>query len=299
MARYGVWAPIPMIVGGTQKWVAGRYGRSLTAVVIHRMEGSLVGSDQYLRREFADYAPYPRLNAATHFGIGNWPIGGAPQIRQWVDTANSAWGWTWRPEVAPSPLAQRTLTNLWSSGEDLNWQVLSIEVEGFNYQPWNQRWSPALKELLGWIYRTHGNLTVMLHNDNSFKRCPGVPEFQAGMPGYYGNKLANIFGATTASTSPTTTAGGLPVKFTDRSGALWFANIAAGKPMRNAPKISAGNYGSTTTKRAFRIWGQVPGEDLTTYGLPGGNKWFFGPKNLNNVWRIVYVPYADLVDRNF
>src|SRR5574338_705385 len=244
MARYGVWAPIPMWVGSTRKWASGTNNRRRTAVVIHRMEGTLMGSDSYLRREFADYSPYPRLNASTHFGIGNW--NGNIQVRQWVDTANTAFGWAARPTDTPSAVAQRTLTNLWSGYEDLNWQTIHVEVEGFYYQAWNSRWTPALKGLLKWLYQTHGNLTVMVHTDCSSKPCPGLSKFMAGMPGYYGAKLANIFGTVTPSPTPVPSdvrVGGLPVNYTSRYG--WKATIKAYKPRRNGASIASANFGNT------------------------------------------------------
>ena len=191
MARYGLWKPIPRVVGSTAKWSYGRNYRKLTAVVIHRMEGTLEGSDSYLRREYADYYPYPRLTASTHFGVGLWY--GVPQIRQWVDTANTAWGWAARPTDTPTYVARNTLNRLYYGSEDLNWQVLSVEVEGFYYQNWNSATTQKVRELLYWIYKTHGNLTVMAHTDCSSKPCPGMTTFNRALPGFYGNTLGKIF----------------------------------------------------------------------------------------------------------
>lgn len=202
MARYGLWAPIPRTVGGTTKWVYGRNGRALTAVVIHRMEGTLEGSDSYLRRERADYPPYPRLNASTHFGVGLWY--GTPQIRQWVDTANTAWGWSARPTDYPTPLAHTVLPpDLYRSYADLNWQVISVEVEGFAATNWDSATTARVKELLRWIYNKHGNLYVMAHTDISSKVCPGMATFKRALPGYYGSRLRTIFGSTPITVAPT------------------------------------------------------------------------------------------------
>jgi hypothetical protein len=296
MARYGLWAPIPMAVGGTRKWATGRNGRRLTAVVIHRMEGSLEGSDSYLRREFADYSPYPRLNASTHFGVGLW--GTTPQIRQWVDTANTAWGWSARPTDTPTPVAQRTLTNLYSGSEDLNWQVISVEVEGFASQPWATPTRDKVKELLRWIYKTHGNMRVMAHTDCSTKPCPGMATFNAALPGYYGNTLANLFGTTpSVPNTSTTTAGavgGLPVTFKARSN--WAATIKPNKPRRSAPKLTGvTNYGNTDSNgERLEFWGEVVG-----VAVSGSTRWFFGPQYISGKWRVVYIPLVDTANRNF
>lgn len=293
MARYGLWAPIPMWVGGTRKWALGRNGRRLTAVVIHRMEGTLEGSDSYLRREFADYSPFPRLNASTHFGVGLWY--GTPQIRQWVDTANTAWGWSARPTDYPTTVARNTLTNLFTGTEDLNWQVISVEVEGFAYQAWDYRTRDKVKELLKWIYRTHGNLMVMAHTDCSTKACPGMATFKAALPNYYGHRLGSIFGTTTipdTSTGTSTKVGGLPVKFTSRYG--WKATIRAGKPRRSGASIASSNYANTDSNgEPFPIWGEVVGQDFGS-----GSRWFFGPQYISG-WKIVYIPLIDLTNRNF
>jgi hypothetical protein len=297
MARYGVWAPIPMWVGATRKWASGHNNRKLTAVVIHRMEGSLEGSDSYLRREFADYSPYPRLNASTHFGVGLWY--GTPQIRQWVDTANTAWGWSARPTDTPSTVARNTLSNLYVGSEDLNWQVISVEVEGFYWQAWDTRTRDKVKELLRWIYKTHGSLVVMAHTDCSTKPCPGMSTFQAALPNYYGRRLGSIFGTTVPNTSTGTTTGsstkvgGLPVNFKSRYG--WKATIKPGKPRRSGASIASSNYGNTDSNgEPLPIWGEVVGQDFGS-----GSRWFFGPQYISSRWRIVYIPLIDLSNRNF
>lgn len=268
MARYGLWVPIPMWVGGTQKWIAGRAGRRLTAVVIHRMEGSLEGSDSYLRRERADYYPYPRLNASTHFGVGLW--NGVPQIRQWVDTANTAWGWSARPTDTPTALARNTLYNLYNSYEDLNWQVISVEVEGFAYQSWDYRTTAKVKELLGWIYRTHGNLVIMAHTDCSTKPCPGMATFQAALPGYYGNRLGNIFGTAPAPTPPPSGVLNMPAVPGYAPPAQ--GKVSAGVNLRTSPNHTIANVYRRTDKEYFiGVCGTVTG---TVYN--GSSKWILG-----------------------
>lgn len=95
----------------------------------------------------------------------------------------------------------------------------------------------------------------------------------------------------------TTQVGGLPVTFTaNRKG--WKANIKAGKPRRSGAILASSNFGSTTKEEGMIIWGEVKGQDLSSYGLPGGTRWFFGPQWIGKD-RVVYVPYADLTDRNF
>ena len=89
------------------------------------------------------------------------------------------------------------------------------------------------------------------------------------------------------------TVGGLPVNFTSRTG--WHAVIKSGKPRRSGASISSSNYGNTTKNEGFGIWGEVAGEDLGKYGLPGGKRWFFGPQYIKG-WKVVYIPYADLIN---
>lgn len=96
--------------------------------------------------------------------------------------------------------------------------------------------------------------------------------------------------------SPVLTVGGLPVTFTSRYG--WKAKILPGKPRRSGASTGASNYGSTTKLEGFPIWGEVVGEDLTKYGLPGGSRWFFGPQSVNG-WKVVYIPWCDFTERNF
>jgi hypothetical protein len=273
VARYGVWAPIPMWVRSTRKWVSGRNGRRLTAVVIHRMEGTLEGSDSYLRREFADYYPYPRLNASTHFGVGLWY--GTPQIRQWVDTANTAWGWSARPTDTPTAVARNTLTNLYSGSEDLNWQVISVEVEGFASQAWDYRTRDKVKELLRWIYKTHGNVVVMAHTDCSTKVCPGMYTFGQALPGYYGKRLGTIFGTTTTN----------PPKR---------CYIGAGINFRNGPGQENGVYRTSKTAGYYNCTYPyiVTGTTYTQSGVTS-NKWRV--INLDGYKKYVWAPLVRMV----
>lgn len=292
--RTGVWAPIPMWVGGTRKW-AYRDGVKPRAIVIHRMEGSLEGSDSYLRREFADYSPYPRLSASTHFGVGLWY--GTPQIRQWVDTSYSAFGWASSPTDIPDALAKRLFGDLlyskstwpyWQSRRDLNRDVISIEVEGFAYQAWESRTAGLVKDLINRIVKAHGPLTIATHTCLSSKACPGMSTFQDAMPGYYGAKI----GAPASAPTP----GGLPVNFRFRAG--WKAEIIKGKPRRSGPTIASTNFGSTTRDEPMGPIFEVVGEDLGKYGLPGGTRWFFTPQYISK-WRWAFVPLVDLKNRNF
>ena len=188
--RYGIQAPIPQFVGGVRKWGTGRNGRNITAVVIHRMEGTLDGSDSWLRSRHSG-------SASTHFAVGAWGWLNRRlhryQIRQWVDTSNSAFGWAARPTDNPTPLAYSTLgADLRNSRADLNWQVIAVEVEGFFHQSWPTGLAPKVKELLAAISRSHGPLVVMAHTDCSSKPCPGMATFQAAMPGYYGKRLGAV-----------------------------------------------------------------------------------------------------------
>lgn len=107
------------------------------------------------------------------------------------------------------------------------------------------------------------------------------------------------YGTTLPNTSTAIRATGVPMAgFTNRTG--WKATIRAGKPRRSAATTTASNYGNTDSNgENIPIWGEVVGEDMGKYGLPGGKRWFFAPQFINNAWRSVYVPYCDLTNRNF
>jgi hypothetical protein len=175
--------------------------------------------------------------------------------------------------------------------EDLNWQVISVEVEGFAYQSWDSRTRDKVKELLAWLYKTHGNLTVLAHTDCSTKVCPGMATFQAALPNYYGNTLGEIFAPLPDTSIPTATVTGLPMRFRNRTGST--AIIRDNKPRRAGATVNSRNYGNAPTSQSFKIWGEVEGEDMSKYGLPGGRRWFFGPKHIDSM-RVIYMPYADL-----
>lgn len=244
--RYGVWAPIPQYASGVRKWTSGRNGRRITAVVIHRMDGTLDGSDSWLR------SPYSG-SASTHFGVGamgwlnrslrRW------QIRQWVDTTNTAYGWAARPTDDPTELARRVLPpDLYDWRADLNWQVIAVEVEGFYYNQWAPGLANKVKELLYAIARAHGPLIVMAHTDCSTKPCPGMTTFKAAMPGWYGSR---ILLPDTAAPSE------LPLRFKPIRRVY---ELGPGVNVRTAPKLNAPiRYTTQTTQRHF-VYGEVPGE---------------------------------------
>ena len=106
------------------------------------------------------------------------------------------------------------------------------------------------------------------------------------------DKVVN--GLPDTSQPPTITVGELPMAFINRTG--WHAYIKAGKPRRAGATTGSRNYGSTKVRQGFPIWGEVTGEDLTKYGLPGGSRWFFGPQYVGSQ-HAVYIPYCDLENR--
>lgn len=290
--RYGIWAPIPQWVGGTVKW-GDRYGTRPRAIVIHRMEGTLEGSDSYLRREFADYSPFPRLNASTHWGVGLW--NGVPQIRQWVDGNYSAFGWSATPTDVPTPLARQVfgdrLTGMstwpyWRSTSDLNRDVLAIEVEGFHYQPWESRTRAKVIELINAIVDRYGPMWIVTHTDMSTKPCAGLTTMRAALP-MYGTRYA---GPALPDTSSTIRVSNLPMSGFKRHKPTASAVIRVGKPRRDGATLSAKNLGTTTEAKRFRIWGEVKGQDFGA-----GPRWFFGPQWIGSQ-KVIYIPLVDLRD---
>lgn len=96
------------------------------------------------------------------------------------------------------------------------------------------------------------------------------------------------------TSTPTITAGGLPVTFKNRTG--WRAAIKAGKPRRAGATLTSHNYANTTKKEAFTVWGEVVGQN---FGTPNGTNWYFGSHYINGRDRVIYIPAIDLTDRNF
>ncbi len=258
------------------------------------MEGSLEGSDSYLRREYADYYPFARLGASTHFGVGLW--NGTPQIRQWVDTVNSAYGWAAAPTAVPTAVAKavfgdqlygKTTWPYYGARTDLNRHVIAIEVEGFASQAWESRTTAKVKELLVAISRFHGPLWVTAHTDMSIKVCPGMATFNAALPGYYGRRLGSLPNTSTSTTIPRADGAPVAMRFTAMSRA---ATIKAGKPIRSGASIRAKTVATTTKAQSVRLVGAM---------RPTGSydPWYLYAYYLGNGHAFCYSPGVDVTLR--
>ena len=284
--RYGVNAILPQYAGGRLRWMPTRWGTPIQAVVIHKMEGLLYGTDGWFRM-------YGSGVTSTHFGIGymSWldKAAGRVQVRQWVDTAHTAYGWRSRPNDTPTALARKVFGNhgLYNGGHDMNRNVIHIEVEGYAHLKWDPKFIPALRGLLAALGRAHGPLYIMGHTDLAAKACPGMSTTPWNSFGGYGSRI----GIVTTAPATTITAGGLPVSFTSRYG--WKGHIIRGKPRRSGATLASRNYGSTTRDEPFSIIAEVAGQN---WGV--GGRWFVGAQYING-WKWVYVPLVDLKNRNF
>lgn len=179
--RYGTWRP------GTPNMQPSRFGEKLTAVVVHRMVGYLFGTDSWFKTSAS--------GASTHFGIG-WASIQAEltddvSTYQWVDTNDTAWGWSAQPTDKVEPLAASVL----HPSPDLNRQVIHIELaqyheEGANLatQPFRPSIYRELNKLLDAIAQEHPRLVLLEHNDVSSKPCPGPIEW-GRISGGYGSIL--------------------------------------------------------------------------------------------------------------
>ena len=264
--RYGIWAPIPQWVGGTRKWTAGRNWRRMTAVVIHRMDGTLDGSDGWLRREYDQYGN--RLSASTHFAVGAWGWINRSlhryQTRQWVDTLNTAYGWAARPTDTPTSLARATLGgDLYNPAADLNWQVIHVEVEGWSHQLWPRGITTRVAELLTAIGRAHGPLVIMAHTDISSKPCPGMSTVPWGSIGGYGGRISQP--ALPDTTTPPKDE--LPVKFRPVHNRKFL--FRKGTTFRSSPKYPASNAVQVLKSDSYR---NVVGYTLGS-SLSGSSRW--------------------------
>ena len=284
-----VHAPIPMFSNGVRKWSLGRNNRKITAVVIHRMDGTLDGSDSWLRSRNSG-------SASTHYGVGAWGWLNRAlkryQIRQWVDTSNSAFGWAARPTDVPTTVARNTLGgDLYNPSADLNWQVIAVEVEGFSWQPWPSGITTLVKQLLQEIARVHGPLVVMAHTDCSTKPCPGMTTFLQAMPGYYGRRLSTGLPDTAPPPPPEEE---LPVRYNPirKKG-----KVIKGSKIRTAPKLNAPIVKTLDADELRYIDGAVPGD---RWPVSGGDRtwctwWRERPSTDNYDGEWVYVHRSGVV----
>ncbi len=93
----------------------GRGGRKPIAIVLHIMEGSLSGTDQWFKN--------PKAQASTHYGVGK-----NGEVWQWVEETDMAYG------------NGRVSTPTWGliDKDNPNLYTISIEHEGFTGQPWTE-----------------------------------------------------------------------------------------------------------------------------------------------------------------
>jgi N-acetyl-anhydromuramyl-L-alanine amidase AmpD len=107
-----IWRPVPNCTKGGQDSVVG--------VVLHIMEGTLIGSDAWFRN--------PASQASAHFGVSK-----AGVIYQWVDTKDRAWA---------------------QSGGNHTW--LSIEHEGHEGDALTPPQLAATARIVAWTHAEHG-----------------------------------------------------------------------------------------------------------------------------------------------
>jgi hypothetical protein len=280
--RYGVWAPIPQYTNGVRKWTAGRAGRRITAVVIHKMDGNLDGSDSWLRS-------YKSGSASTHFGVGCWGWANRAiqryQIRQWVDTTNSAYGWSARPTDSPTALARSVLApDLWNGSADLNWQVIHIETEGWSTQRWPAGLTAKVRELLAAIGRSHGPLVIMAHTDISSKPCPGMSTVPWTALGGYGGRIGvPVSIPDTSTTIHRADYGAAAMRFRSRDDDRI---LRAGKPIRSGASVKAPVLARSTVDTKVRIVGEM--KPTGSYDPWYVYRWYLG-----NGHAFVYSPRID------
>lgn len=115
MARFpdAQWRPIP--VNYTQNGMGAIYG-----IVLHIMEGTLDGSDNWFRN--------PTAQASSHFGVGK-----DGRIYQWVDTRDKAWA-----EASGNP------------------NYISIENEGYHGDALTAPQLLSVAKIVAWASRAHG-----------------------------------------------------------------------------------------------------------------------------------------------
>lgn len=267
--RYGVQAILPQYAAGNNRWIPTRYGNPIVAVVIHRMEGTLYGTDQWFRY-------YHESGwTSTHFGVGFMSVAdaaaGRAQIRQWVDTLYTAWGWNARPtDDVPTELARTVFgpVGLYNPAQDMNRVVIHIETEGYADRPWHPAVTARVRELLGAIGRAHGALWVVAHTDLAAKPCPGLPTFHAALPGVHGSRLAGSGSLPDTSMDPgaIATKGDLPVSLAVPNPPR-MVRVPAGTQLRRGPHFKSGVVRTTHAEPLRPLVGWTRGD---LYKTPSG-----------------------------
>lgn len=123
----------------------GRLGMKPIAIVLHIMEGSLSGTDQWFKN--------PKAQASTHYGVGK-----NGEIWQWVEETDMAYG------------NGRTSTPTWDliTDKNPNLYTISIEHEGFTGQPWTEAMQDADAFLIADIAKRWG---IPLDRDHVIGHC--------------------------------------------------------------------------------------------------------------------------------
>ena len=98
------------------------YGNKVTGVVLHIMQGSLVGTDSWFNT--------PNTYVSSHDGIGK-----NGEIHQYVDYKDTAY----HAGRMNSPTWEHIKKSLWGSNLNPNYYTYGIECEGFRGETWTEK----------------------------------------------------------------------------------------------------------------------------------------------------------------
>lgn len=145
-------------------YTKGRNGYKPIAIVIHIMEGTLIGTDSW----FLD----PASQVSAHYGIGKMG-----DLHQYVDEENTAWH-AGRVN-APSWTLIKKQDDANNPYIDPNFYTVGIEHEGYENTDWTDQMYQTSSRLIAEIAKTWDitldrNHVIGHHEIYSLKSCPGT-----------------------------------------------------------------------------------------------------------------------------
>lgn len=148
-----------------EMYTRGRGGQAPRAIVIHRMAGSLRGTDAWFQTSRAGRNGSP--SSSAHYGIGQ-----NGEIHRYVAESNAAFH-----AGALGTIAMQQRFPWIVPGLPLNWQTIGIEHEGKGDEPWSNLMVAVSAALIADIARRYKieilPATVLRHSDVRATACPG------------------------------------------------------------------------------------------------------------------------------
>ena len=140
----------------------GRAGLLSEVIVLHIMEGTLMGTDAWFHN--------PNSNASTNFGVGK-----DGRIFQWVADEDTPWA----NGVVNDPDMDNIFIKGWlARGENFNTRTFSIEHEGYTGEPWTDAMYKSSTWLCAEIMRYFPNIRDTWNNNPEVRRQLIIGHYQ-------------------------------------------------------------------------------------------------------------------------